>query len=203
MKPQRGEQPRGRLELAFRSQVRARGKTAGGGEPTQVPGGLAPARDGVHTQTKAGAGAAAKRPAWQRPRLLRGPVPMELQIPGSCCGSARRGQKPYGGAGFVHTGSLCAIFFALALDLPVLGWGGGSVTMAALPPPGSVPLQAGPQDVYLSASAQSCGSPRCPRPRPSLEAEPCPVLHPTPWANHRVIHNGVVKVGAHLHCAPT
>lgn len=51
-----------RLELAFRSQVRARGKRAGGGEPAQVPGAWLPHVMGVHTQTKAGAGAAAKSP---------------------------------------------------------------------------------------------------------------------------------------------
>lgn len=52
----------GKLEFAFQSQVRARGKTEGGREPTLVPGARLLHMRGVDTQTKAGVRAAAKSP---------------------------------------------------------------------------------------------------------------------------------------------
>lgn len=90
-----------------------------------VPGAWAPAHEWGTPKQNQEPGELPGAPVWQGRRgFLRGPFPVELQIPGSRTGSALRGQKGTEALCFVLTGSLCVTFFPSELKTSSPGRGG-------------------------------------------------------------------------------
>lgn len=195
------EQPRGRLALAFQSEVRARGKQEeAGGLCWSRGSGLLHMRQGGDTQTKAGAGQLPRAPAWQGLQLLSeahtsgGAGPCGAADPRSRQGSALRDrtERKWRRSALSTWGAFVASFpvglrtarAGEAVGRAVFWWPPFLLQAERL----EGPLWAGPQAVDLCTPARSCQQPPMPRAATSV---PCSESYiPTSWIYHRAIYGG-------------